>query len=215
MWPWGHSMTLKTSKPQTNQWGRHATDDAWTNSIHTHTCTFPTLQPSWSRTELLSRSATVLMQHNEQFSRFVAFIIIWKQGFWMKFGCTQGRKGTNNQGGRPQAGHWIFTRCRYGALHLITVKCFQISKVNQHFRPPDHQAWVGRVTHSCWINSNLASCSLIVHSQTSWYFLLTTTEIPVIIPGWAHPCWIAGSGKFENTSHFLVIHHLTVTVFQM
>ena len=81
-------------------------------------------------------------------------------------------------------------------VHLMAggLECFQIIKVKQHFR--QFLAMRRRVLH-IFVNK-IKCCQLhnpFIDSQTSWYFLLTTTEIPIIIPGSAHPCWILATTK--------------------
>ena len=116
-------------------------------------------------------------------------------------GCTQRRKGTN-QGGWPQAGHWIFTRRYAGSPYGSRLGMFS-NLENSFSDVSTHQSWFlatsWRVFHIFVVK--IKSCQLhnpFIDSQTSWYLLLTTTEIPIIIPGLAHPCWILATKNLKT-----------------
>ena len=104
-------------------------------------------------------------------------------------GCTQRRKGTN-QGGWPQAGHSIFTRRYAGSPYGWRLGMFSNQKSKTAFQTIFSNALESVDKIKSWQLHNP-----FIDSQTSWYFLLTTTEIPIIIPGSAHPCWILATTK--------------------
>ena len=81
MWPWGHSMTLKTSNPQTNQWGearnrRHM--DQFNPYTHFHLPYIPTFLALVS----LCDSAHATYWTILKICSAIAFIIIWKGSEW-------------------------------------------------------------------------------------------------------------------------------------
>ena len=88
----------------------------------------------------------------------------------------------------------------------LVLECFQIIEVKPYFRQL-HPAAVRNVAKF----SNLGGCRFV-----SWFRrqvgIFAKKEIPVIISG--SSMFNSGNGRIENTSH-LVIHHLTtVTIFR-
>ena len=131
----------------------------------------------------------------------------------MKLGRTQWRKGTNNQGGRPQGdigySHTVDTPLLRLVLWLV-LECFQIIEVKPYFRQL-HPAAVRNVAKF----SNLGGCRFV-----SWFRrqvgIFTKKEIPVIISGSAHPILAAEELKTHLIWWYIIplytlytIHHST------